>query len=192
MASEFKITEKQFNGTDYDTLYPKTISQQNIISNSNTLTALGLSSGATVDDGLVALAGSIANLTNGKCQVEIGNYNGNNTSTKTLTFQHIPRLLWVWDSSVNMFDLFDVGSPSTVNGIILNKQFIVFNLSNSTSHFTVPVRVASTSGQAEKFYVTWNKDDNTKKIGWTFSDTACGCNATGSTYYYFAITSDTI
>lgn len=40
MATEYNITQKQYNGTDYDTLYPKTTSQQ-VLLNDNTISYTG-------------------------------------------------------------------------------------------------------------------------------------------------------
>lgn len=61
MATTKNITMKQFNGTDYDTLYPKTVaaqiddvySQQQVLSNA-TKTLYGLGSSASPDDAFVA------------------------------------------------------------------------------------------------------------------------------------------
>lgn len=40
MATEYNITQKQYNGTDYDTLYPQTTSQQ-VLLNDNTISYTG-------------------------------------------------------------------------------------------------------------------------------------------------------
>ena len=52
MATEKNITMKQFNGTDYDTLYPKTIASQipDVYSKTDTITAETLTQlGLTAD-----------------------------------------------------------------------------------------------------------------------------------------------
>ena len=69
MATEKNITMKQFNGTDYDTLYPKTkleqvegaYSQQQILSDS-TKGLYGLDSGAVPDDAFVTLTNCFAQI----------------------------------------------------------------------------------------------------------------------------------
>ena len=69
MATEKNITMKQFNGTDYDTLYPKTkleqvegaYTQQQILSDS-TKGLYGLDSGAVPDDAFIALTNCFAQI----------------------------------------------------------------------------------------------------------------------------------
>lgn len=75
MASENNITMKQYNGTDYDTLYPKNTSQQSLLNDSTLATALGLSGTPTVNDALTAINTLVA----GGAKIETGSYVGTGT-----------------------------------------------------------------------------------------------------------------
>lgn len=52
MATKYTFTEKQYNGTDYDILYPETIADQVLIYDNTLLTKFGLTSGATLKNSL--------------------------------------------------------------------------------------------------------------------------------------------
>ena len=90
MATKKNITMKQFNGTDYDTLYPKTkveqvegaYSQQQILADS-TKTLYGLDATAVPDDVLALIKPMIDNnyaelssLANSKAKIATGSYVG--------------------------------------------------------------------------------------------------------------------
>ena len=106
MATNKNITMKQFNGADYDTLYPKTkveqvegaYTQQQILSDS-TKRLYGLGSDAVPDEAFVALKNLINGISAssiGAARIELGNYTGTgvNTSTaKTLIFSFKPKVV---------------------------------------------------------------------------------------------------
>ena len=90
MASEKNITMRQYNGVDYDTLYPKTIAEQvigiyskdEILSNA-TKTIYGLGSDAVPDDVLSLLKTLVSNAqtsADGKSSIELVSYVGTGTS----------------------------------------------------------------------------------------------------------------
>ena len=94
MASENNITMKQYNGTDYDTLYPKNTSQQSLLNDSTLATALGLSGTPTVNDALTAIT-----LVAGGAKIETGSYVGTGTygssNPCSLTFDFAPKVLFM-------------------------------------------------------------------------------------------------
>lgn len=107
MATNKNITMKQYNGTDYDTLYPKTkveqvegaYTQQQILADS-TKTLYGLPNTAVPDDVLALIKTLVDNAQNsadGKAIVAYGSYNGTGAygsgSPNTLTFDSKPLLL---------------------------------------------------------------------------------------------------
>ena len=115
MASEKNITMRQYNGVDYDTLYPKTkveqvegaYTQQQILADS-TKTLFGLGADAVPDDALVALNGlignnkdSVANLSSVSGKVEYGSYVGTGvfTANKVVNFQGKPFIFAIEESS---------------------------------------------------------------------------------------------
>ena len=185
MASQFNITEKQFNGTDYDTLYPKNTSQQSLLNDSDLATKLNLTGDVDVNDALNVLA----NLVSGKAQVEVGSYTGNNALNVELTFNHKPRLLWVFNNSgaSPMFDIIQPISGSTA----LYNQFIVFNPSTSDTAQLTTVRTAVDQSGGYILNVTWNYNNNKTKVRWVRTDDATHAfNAANTNYAYIAITCD--
>lgn len=58
MATEYNITQKQYNGTDYDTLYPQTTSQQVLLNDG----AISYTGSATVNGALIKQQADITSL----------------------------------------------------------------------------------------------------------------------------------
>ena len=70
MATEYNITQKQYNGVDYDTLYPETTSQQVLLNDS----AISYSDNPTVNGALIKQQTDIAQL-NSNLALKSGNIN---------------------------------------------------------------------------------------------------------------------
>lgn len=115
MASEKNITMRQYNGADYDTLYPKTkveqvegaYTQQQILADS-TKTLFGLEMGAVPDDVLALLKSLVNNAqtsADGKAKIQTGSYIGTGTygsaNPCSLIFESIPKFVYIksFDSS---------------------------------------------------------------------------------------------
>ena len=89
MATNKNITMKQFNGTDYDTLYPKTIASQipDVYSKTDTITAetlsrLGLSADKLPNDAfqqIKTLIDNVQSSTDSKAKIQTGSYVGTGT-----------------------------------------------------------------------------------------------------------------
>ena len=106
MATNKNITMKQFNGVDYDTLYPKTkveqvegaYTQQQILSDS-TKGLYGLGADAVPDEAFVALKTLINGIrasSIGAARIELGSYTGNGAypgTAITLTFSFKPKVV---------------------------------------------------------------------------------------------------
>ena len=107
MATTKNIIMKQFNGTDYDTLYPKTkveqvegaYTQQQILADS-TKGLYGLGTDAVPDDVLALLKTLVDNAqtsANNKARIAVGSYVGTGTygesRPNSLTFDFIPSVL---------------------------------------------------------------------------------------------------
>ena len=110
MATDKLITMKQFNETDYDTLYPKTVASQildvysktNIIT-TETLSQFGLTADKLPNDAfqqIKALIDGVQSSVDGKPNIQTGSYVGTGTYGSTnpysLTFDKIPDLVWVY------------------------------------------------------------------------------------------------
>ena len=109
MATEKNITMKQFNGTDYDTLYPKTkveqvegaYTQQQILADS-TKGLYGLGLDAVPDEVFALLRTLVDNAQNsadGKAKIEKQNYIGTGVAGQSaqtsVTFSFVPKIVFL-------------------------------------------------------------------------------------------------
>ena len=113
MATNKNITIKQFNGTDYDTLYPKTIASQipDVYSKTNTITAetlsqLGLSADKLPNDAfqqIKTLIDNVQSSTDSKARIQTGSYVGTGTyganNPCSLTFDFTPSLVIIYNKN---------------------------------------------------------------------------------------------
>lgn len=93
MATNYNITQKQYNGTDYDILYPKNTSQQVLLNDSTIASTFGLSGTPTVNDVLSVLASQ-------GLRYKTGNYTGTGTAGSanptSITFTFTPKMVFVY------------------------------------------------------------------------------------------------
>ena len=202
MASNKNITMKQFNGTDYDTLYPKTVaaqiddvysksevyskaetySQSQLYTQAQTLTdatktLYGLNSSAVPDDVLVA----IKTMFDGRVRIAHGTYSGTGKYGKnnknSLTFPFAPELLILYRAgNIGVVS----GSKDNAEGFyaILPKQTTVFKMvAYDGSYYKDETIYISFSGQTVTWYMDYSYSNN---AGAQF-------NASGTTYGYIAI-----
>lgn len=114
MATEKNITMKQFNGTDYDTLYPKTIASQipDVYSKTDTITAetlsqLGLTADKLPNDAfqqIKTLVDNAQSSADSKVKIQTGSYVGTGThgedSPCSLTFNFVPKVVYIIQSEI--------------------------------------------------------------------------------------------
>lgn len=101
MATEKNITMKQFNGTDYDTLYPKTLASQipDVYSKSQTYpqSQLYTRSQLYTQSQIDSMINSINTALDGKARIQTGSYVGTGTYGESnpcsLTFDFVPK--WI-------------------------------------------------------------------------------------------------
>ena len=186
MATNKNITMKQFNGTDYDTLYPKTkveqvegaYTQQQILADS-TKGLFGLDSGAVPDDAFSLLKTLVSNAqtsADGKAKIEFFSYVGTgvfggNNAPNTLTFAFPPKIVCVlgWKH------------PSAAYESVTNYD-----------NFMIPTDIMSTSfsqGAGIGWKGNYGKiSSDGKTIYWySGSSAAYQLNGRDYTYYGFAI-----
>ena len=204
MSTEKNITMKQFNGTDYDTLYPKTIASQipDVYSKTNTITAetlsqLGLSTDKLPNDAfqqIKTLVDNAQSSADSKVKIQMGSYVGTGTYGKdnrcSLTFNFVPKVVYIIQS----------GRTSITNG---NTIFLI------ESHFMHMVSGAETgigdyaykkNGESDENYVGGDslvfcsfKDKTVSwyncKIGFYESGSKAinQMNDSGTKYYWIAI-----
>ena len=183
MATTKNITMKQFNGTDYDTLYPKTVAAQindveskdDCLTNS-TKTAYGLGSSA-VPNSIFAIARTLIqnaqNTADSKCLVETGSYTGTGTygsdNKNTLTFGSAPKMLIV------------SAGASTSYSQTINTLMIIL-------HGMTGVVMTSMDSSGTNNMTLVNISQSGSNISWYGSKTAEGqLNKSGTTYYYVAL-----
>ena len=123
MAIEKNITMKQFNGTDYDTLYPKTIASQipDVYSKTEAL-----------------------KLIDSKARIQTGSYVGTGTygrnNPNSLTFDFAPKYvqIYVFDRRTDVFiGLFYYSPQKMFNGQVRNDKWYTANLSVSVDGNTI-------------------------------------------------------
>lgn len=157
MASEKNITMRQYNGVDYDTLYPKTkveqvegaYTQQQILANS-TKTLYGLDATAVPDDVLALIKPMIDNnyaelssLANSKAKIVTGSYAGTNSVANSITFPALPKFVYITGPSGNWKNAF----ITVVNGT----ASYTFESENSSYSYTPKI-----SGTK----ISWVANDN--------------------------------
>ena len=165
--SNYDITMKQYNGTDYDSLYPKTVSQQVALNNSNVAESIGLTMpNPTILDAVSKVQTNLNWAFNVLSTAVVGTYTGDGTygtANKTsLTFNFIPKLV-------------------IVHGYHETAIFIHGNPSSNLISFSDASNII--------LGVSWN--DNDKKVEW-YTDMTTGVpdryqlNIENMSYYYFA------
>lgn len=183
MATTKNITMKQFNGTDYDTLYPKTVAAQiddvyskdDCLTNS-TKTAYGLGSSA-VPNSIFATARTLIqnaqDTADSKCLVETGSYVGTGTygsdNKNSLTFGGVPKMLVVSAGASGTYS----SRTNTLMIILYGMTGLVMTSMDSSTNNNITAVEISQSGN---------------NISWYSTDTAEGqLNKSGKTYYYVAL-----
>ena len=101
MATNKNFTMQQYNGTDYDVLYPKNTSQQTLLNDSTLATALGLTAtNPEIDQALTEIVSKITALENGAVKIQTGSYVGTGTygssNPCSLTFDFPATMVWCW------------------------------------------------------------------------------------------------
>ena len=185
MATEKNITMKQFNGTDYDTLYPKTIASQipDVYSETETITAetlgqFGLSADKLPNDAFQQIKTLINNAqtsADNKAKIQIGSYVGTGaygvSSPCSLTFDFVPKYLWVSKASTPGI------WPYAVNNNI--GLHYMPGITSCTAYFSGKSNYVniSVSGKTISWYLA--HDINEYKA-------ECQFNESGTTYFYVA------
>ena len=202
MASEKNITMRQFNGTDYDTLYPKTVaaqiddvysksevyskaetySQSQLYTQAQTLTdatktLYGLNSSAVPNDVLVA----IKTMFDGRVRIAHGTYMGTGvygeSNKNSLTFPFAPELLI----------LYRAGYIGVVSGTRGSNEGFYAILPKQTTTF-VTIVYDGESYRDDSNSISFSDKTVTWYVYQTYSGKAAGqFNASGITYGYIAI-----
>ena len=183
MATEKNITMKQFNGTDYDTLYPKTIASQipDVYSKTDTITTetlsqLGLSADKLPNDAFQQIKILIDNAqtsADGKAKIQTGSYVGTGTyganNPCSLTFDFEPSFIFIVDTNT--------ATPSITTGFLQNGLGVSFYCTYGEGNWTT---------SATNFY--FKSTIINKTISWSSNYGAnIQLNISAHTYNYIAI-----
>ena len=202
MATEKNITMKQFNGTDYDTLYPKTIASQipDVYSKTDTITAetlsqLGLTADKLPNDAfqqIKTLVDNVQSSADSKARFQMGSYVGTGTYGKnnpcSLTFDFVPKVVYISQPTyitVNHSDDNETLSPyfiQMVNGAPFGSGAFTIKMSGlyyySTGDSMVSCSFNDKTVSWHDFFINHNN---------YFDGSINQMNHLGTTYHYTAI-----
>ena len=157
MATEKNITMKQFNGTDYDILYPKTIASQipDVYSKSETYpqSQLYTRSQLYTQSQINSMINTINTALNGKARIQTGSYVGTgtygNSNPNTLTFDFEPQIIFI-ANEVYLCILF----PSAKLGMLIAEMVSISNVRQivSSDGLTVSWYVSNTESFGSSSY----------------------------------------
>ena len=183
MATNKNITMKQFNGTDYDTLYPKTkleqvedaYSQQQILADS-TKTLFGLGADAVPDDAFVALK-TLGDIGASAAQIKSGTYAGTGSASFNLNLGGTPKFLVICPDNF----YFPEHQNTADRTLALYAGQPHQQLLRSNSRYTNPTYVEFTPLATGITVRGYGYDEDKNLI------TDATMNTSGVTYYYFAL-----
>ena len=200
MATTKNITMKQFNGTDYDTLYPKTIASQipdvyskTEVLTSETLTKYGLTADKLPNDvfqQIKVLIDNVQSNANSRAKFQTGSYVGTGTygasNPCSLTFDFVPEYIVVIPNVQ-----YNVAVGSNGNGDYYGESApaVFFN---GGSKYTVWLSWTSSGGtNSGTKTINYNVNDNVLSWYINFSSGYKGpagaqMNNSGTSYFYYA------
>ena len=198
MATNKNITMKQFNGTDYDTLYPKTIASQipDVYSKTDTITAttlsqLGLSANKLPNDAfqqIKTLIDNVQSSSDSKARIQTGSYVGTGTyganNPCSLTFDFIPQFIIFTNQKTD--DPKERLMPSFTSSNILY-NYIMFNMQILTTSYVAGAGFGSIPSNGPEIGPYGKKSADGKTVYWyTESDSYYQFNEKLYTYYWVA------
>ena len=172
LATDKNITMKQFNGTDYDTLYPKTIASQipDVYSKTETLMAdtlskYGLTSDKLPNDVFQQIKTLIDNAqasADGKAKIQTGSYVGTGTygasNPCSLTFNFMPKFLF-FSGVPNDIITDNTGAPHLMELYYINNKMYGIALKSIRGDYLTVYTTKYTcdlNGNTLSFYSTYD------------------------------------
>ena len=160
---EYAITMKQYNGSGYDSLYPKDVSQQVLLNNTSVAELIGLSmDNPTILDAVSKVQTNLNWVANNYSVCGLGSYVGTGTygisNKNSLTFSFVPKFVIINGGSY--YVIFINGSQT---GYIIN---------------TISTAVAVS-------YLTW--DNTNKTVSWYGENATEQMNSSNLTYTYAVV-----
>ena len=195
LASEKNITMKHFNGTDYDTLYPKTIASQipDVYSKSETYpkSQLYTQSQLYTRSQIDSMMNAINNALDGKARIQTGSYVGTGTygasNPCSLTFDFIPKLLIFYNITGDVLEsriqiLVLLTSSYSLGGVLPKSVLVPVTYYNGTKNenFNTYSKIVNTT-------IYWYVDFSMPYQGKSAEPAPAQLNQSGTTYRYFVI-----
>lgn len=180
MASNYDVTMKQYNGTDYDKLYPKDISQQVLLNDNDVAQTIGITSpNPSILEALSKLQENINFTYSSSTVFEIVSYVGDGTTSNSITFSFVPKIV-ICIGAVN-------SENQALPMITQRGQIIMYSdmLNTTGVGFAGFQRLTDASS-----YQAWNgyKSADGKTFYWSTSNTASdNLNTLDTTYYFMGI-----
>lgn len=162
--ANYDITMKQYNGSGYDSLYPKDIGQQVLLNDNALKTLLGIAAtNPTLNDAIVQLN------TNAYNAIETGNYVGTgqagSSHKNSLTFSFAPRFVCIVGKVTSG------NSAISVAGLLIPTTSVGASMSGGTTDLLIVALTNKT--------ITWYDADVTP-------EPSVQLNESDYTYYYIA------
>lgn len=157
---EYAITMKQYNGSGYDSLFPKDVSQQVLLNNATVAELIGLSmDNPTILDAVSKVQTNLNWVADNYSVCGLGSYVGTGTygvdHKNSLTFSFVPKFI-----------------------IITNGTNYVIFINGSQTGYII-------GGSGGSIYLTW--DNTNKTVSWYSQDATNQMNFSNATYTYAVV-----
>lgn len=196
MASNYDVTMKQYNGTDYDKLYPKDISQQVLLNDNNVAEYIALTTpNPTILDAISQLQDNIY-FWGVHCQIVSYDGTGVGTASPSITFSFAPDLvLWIGavyyhiDSQTQNI-IYDSALPMLSGYVCQTIMFPSMISQASGNSLSNAGFQRKTSSSTQNW--TGSLSENGQRLSWTCDENNAsdGLNTAGVRYYFLGIKFD--
>lgn len=206
MATEKNITMKQFNGTDYDILYPKTIASQipDVYSKSETYpqSQLYTRSQLYTQSQIDSMINTINTALNGKARIQTGSYAGTGTygasNPCSLTFDFEPQVVFlsfckrsIYDNGSSHSDYFNYASSavSMIRGCPYFATYYVSTNGGGTLYTDGAINKVEFNGNRVSWYIDqrFSSNDNAEQQFNGLANEVSGNNTYIRYYNYIGI-----
>lgn len=178
MASNYDVTMKQYNGTDYDKLYPKDISQQVLLNDNTVAQYIALTTPNPTM--LQAISQLQTNIYFWGTRCEVVSYTGDGTNTiKQIGFDFVPKIV-ICIGAIN-------SSSQAIPMISRVGQIIMYGDMLNTTGVAEAGFQRITDDSSYQSWTGW-KSENGKTFYWSSNNSAAeNLNQLGTTYYFMGV-----
>ena len=192
MASNYDVTMKQYNGTDYDKLYPKDISQQVLLNDNTVAQYIALTTpNPTILDAISQLQDNIY-FWGVHCQIVSYDGTGVGTASPSITFSFAPDLvLWIGAASYNAETGIYSNAVPMLSGYTSQIIMFPFMISHTSGNSLTNAGFQRKTSSSTQSW-TGSLSENGTKLSWTCdtgdeSVASSGLNAAGVRYHFLGM-----